>query len=560
MSMAVTPSPPSTPAVPLDKLVADARRANTECSAASLEDLLKNLAEACARIEASLESTRARAAEAREACAVEENTLKGVEDGIAAVQKARLDALEGLRGLTKSQANEVKALKSRPPPAARRATEAVYTVLRCDRWRQTGPATMKNLDFAKEWVNIQKMLSNNDFVQSVLSFDIAALESAPHVAEFVAARYFPTLLLTHGSIATAQSDGRGAIEAASSSVPDAAAPKEERRSGRASRRMPTVQSERNSVQHASTPRNAGGASMAAAKLLQGGARRSTATGSVAPVTETLDLDAVEYASHACGALARWVHEVLREFFVLRELRQRRDLAQSRLAVATTNLNEAAATEARLTEELTLVKTELANGYARLDELCLREVEVHRAQARLSQLAQLERRYSSRTAAGEDGPSPFGWGRVQDGPERDDFLLGRSPTMPLMPRLGLSLGDSEIGLDHEQREKEDPENPMLPRLSEAELRAAAIKAKSFASLPSVGDGWASGRPAPLRRRVINPADEDVGGTNVNTKQPRLECLGHCPQMAPTPSTTSWPPPRRKYLHVMSTASPSSDDEV
>lgn len=105
--------------------------------------------------------------------------------------------------------------------------------------------------------------------------------------------------------------------------------------------------------------------------------------------EPLDIAAVEYASHACGAMVAWVWEVLREFFALRHLRMRRQAVMQQLeALGVWSRDQAIA---QLQEELARLREELENWRARVVELKAREAEAERARASLLKLSRLEDR-------------------------------------------------------------------------------------------------------------------------------------------------------------------------
>merc|ERR1712216_650006 len=84
------------------------------------------------------------------------------------------------------------------------------------------------------------------------------------------------------------------------------------------------------------------------------------------IVETLDMDVVEYASRACGAMTQWVSEVLREFFVVRELRLQRQALVAQLECLGHRAREEAI--AQIQEEIRRLLEELECWRARLAEL------------------------------------------------------------------------------------------------------------------------------------------------------------------------------------------------
>lgn len=255
----------------------------------------------------------------------EERHLSEIDDQIACVKKASPDVLRDVQGFTLVQmTSEVKSFKSNPPRIVRRALEALYVVLSCrppePGTAGTGMVGNRGLDSEKDWLKIQRMLSNGDFVHSVLSFDLSLLDASPNVAEFVASRYFPSL----------QKDCISAIDAKA-----------------AARDADTPASVSTSVQPraASASKSPFGAgAYAGGSSITGASPRSsrTHTGSFLKTPRSarlpslrqddngLDIAAVEHASRSCGVLVRWVAEVLRDFFMLRELYARRQTASKRL--------------------------------------------------------------------------------------------------------------------------------------------------------------------------------------------------------------------------------------
>jgi len=294
-------------------------------------------------------------------------------------------------------------------------------------------------------------------VQSVLSFDVSSFDAVPHVAEFVADRYFATLPRGCGTIPVSSDAAEqpaqqavaivkplAAATASSSTLHSAAlslklppstpmlAPTPQRRCARGRRpSLPLVpvpmqgqQSSSSKAKHeqaarpvtlassassAATPRRAAAASLAAARLLRGGScsgssssgSSAASSGSLRPrrsssssleVQEPLDIADVEYASHACGALARWVSELLREFFMLRSLRALSRAAKQRLDVARSAKCEAEEARRRSEEELHKLSEYLEMWRLRLEKLRAEEKEATRARQGLGRLRNLETRY------------------------------------------------------------------------------------------------------------------------------------------------------------------------
>jgi len=137
-------------------------------------------------------------------------------------------------------------------------------------------------------------------------------------------------------------------------------------------------------------------------------RRVPSSGALEKV-EPLSIGAVEYASRACGVLFRWVLEVLREFFTVRELEQKCEASTQRIDDATGRLGAAEGDCRRLQGEFRKVGHDLESWRGKVATLRSQEGEVDNARRCLAKLGQLEDRYGnswpSRGAQREDPVSP-----------------------------------------------------------------------------------------------------------------------------------------------------------
>jgi len=474
-----------------------------------VEVFCRELAARCSSIEAELEAKRKEALLTAEQRSVLEQQVSAIDERIKLAQDRRLEALRTVLGFTQRSATEIKAMKNRPPPIVRKAIEAIYIVLNCRRWAPDGPEGHRGLDVAKEWNRIQRMLSNDGFVQSVLQFDVAVLEGAPNVAQHVAEKYFPGVL--HEARTCSPSSPRGdAAVAESTSLPPVGVISSRRWPTSARAAGPLAPMEgvlpMASGASSSTAPAASAASAAAVapapKSFAASPRRERRRGAsqVDTVTprlsrssvasrsstealhdEPLDIAAVEYASRACGAMVTWVWEVLREFFVLRELRLLRQAVLQQLeALGVWGRDEAIAL---LQEELAKLYEELESWRARVLELRAREAEAERARASLLKLSRLESRSSA------------------------------SP--PPMKRPG---------------------------------RCAKLQPVIGSSAPSL-DAWppaTPGRGGPVLRAV------SIQAVQKTESRPKKPCAGT--------ENAAWPPRGRKYLHIMSNPSLSMKSMV
>jgi len=113
-----------------------------------------------------------------------------LEERLAAAREERIEVSEKVRPLVR----EVKALNNKPPVSVRRAIEAAYILLSFKQWAGMLEEELARWDLTTEWPRIQKSLSREDFVRSVMSLEASDLDALPWVPEFVARRYFPDIL------------------------------------------------------------------------------------------------------------------------------------------------------------------------------------------------------------------------------------------------------------------------------------------------------------------------------------------------------------------------------
>jgi outer membrane protein OmpA-like peptidoglycan-associated protein len=105
-------------------------------------------------------------------------------DGIV---ESRRQATEQLGKISKRQLAEIKQLTRSPPDAIRRTLTAAWLLLHGDRFR--GKPVVK-FDEINDWPRCQRMLADEAFIPHILNFDVATLVTVPHVPRYVAARFF----------------------------------------------------------------------------------------------------------------------------------------------------------------------------------------------------------------------------------------------------------------------------------------------------------------------------------------------------------------------------------
>jgi len=358
-------------------------------SSSEVEALCRDLVARCAQLELELESKRKELRLAGEQSKIFDHQVAAIDDKIASARQARLEALEHVQGLTRMSANEVKALKNRPPRIVRRAIEAIYIVLHCQRWLPEdgntgghGSANLRSFDVAKEWKEMQRMLLNDGFVLSVLHFDVGVLDSTPHVAEYVVEKYFPGLRETVQSYPCSASSSNPSSKGLLSrtDLPNIA-PKVTKNRTRGNMFLDGLLP--------STPRSAGRVAPAESAGKKRTSMFKKSSMEALHADEPLDVAAVEYASRACGAMISWVSEVLREFFVLRDLRLQREAFH--IQIEELGLRDREDAIAQIQEELRKLSEQLEGWRLKMAEMKAREFEAERARANLLKLSRLEER-------------------------------------------------------------------------------------------------------------------------------------------------------------------------
>eukprot|EP00929_Paragymnodinium_shiwhaense_P071667 TRINITY_DN36416_c0_g2_i1.p1 TRINITY_DN36416_c0_g2~~TRINITY_DN36416_c0_g2_i1.p1 ORF type:complete len:595 (+),score=184.41 TRINITY_DN36416_c0_g2_i1:85-1869(+) len=262
---------------------------------------------------------------------------------------ARSQALEGIGSISKRQLAEVKQLTRSPPDSVRRTVVALYLLLRCDKFK--GPKAVVKFDDNKDWPLCQKALADDSFINKVSGFDIGCLDSSPQVPLHIGTQIF-------GLLSGGQTPSKPSTPTGKSEKTDFLASGELS----ASRKLealkapsPPALSRANSAVRSSLNFKKGSSLYAAAAQVVG-------------VKKFLDVEAVAYASAPCGALAKWVLEVVREHLartrLLAELqRLEEELAEAEARKAELELQAAEADEALLRAQTALQAQEAAAAAA-----------------------------------------------------------------------------------------------------------------------------------------------------------------------------------------------------
>jgi len=223
-------------------------------------------------------------------------------DGLA---ESRREATEQLGSITKRQLAEIKQLMRSPPDTVRRTLIAAWLLLHGDRFRGKSTVTF---DETKDWPRCQRMLADDGFIAHILNFDLATLSEVPHVPRYVAAHFFG--MYVPGALAS--EGGRGStpelpqipcaqVNSSTTSQTLVAPSTPPQSLGRSLARAATVP--------VSSPESAKHSPAARMDLIRTALRRSTKSCIEKP---PLEVGTVAHASEPCGALLRWMLELVRD--------------------------------------------------------------------------------------------------------------------------------------------------------------------------------------------------------------------------------------------------------
>lgn len=108
-----------------------------------------------------------------------------LREAISRLGEARAKAAEEVGGLSKRQLAEIRQLLRSPPEAVKRILAACWLLLHCQRFKDK-PISAVRFDEKTDWPRCQRMLVDEGFIASVLSFDSKQLEEVPTVPACVA--------------------------------------------------------------------------------------------------------------------------------------------------------------------------------------------------------------------------------------------------------------------------------------------------------------------------------------------------------------------------------------
>eukprot|EP00913_Durusdinium_trenchii_P022252 g20906.t1 len=107
-----------------------------------------------------------------------------LQEAIEHLGEARAKAAEEVGGLSKRQLSEIRRLLRSPPEPVKRTLAACWLLLHCQRFKDKPSAV--RFDEKTDWPRCQRMLVDEGFIASVLSFDSKQLDEVPSVPACVA--------------------------------------------------------------------------------------------------------------------------------------------------------------------------------------------------------------------------------------------------------------------------------------------------------------------------------------------------------------------------------------
>lgn len=353
------------------------------------EEHLRQLEAACASLEAALGESEVAAAESFAVLDVAERRVQGVYEKIGSIRQEAREVREKVAVLTKTQLNEVKALRTNPPRVVRQALEALWIILNCKLWVK-GSTSMQTLDISKEWSKVQRLLTGDNFVKTVSEFNCSELNSVPWVVDYVASQYFSDVaLLCGGSLPLAQ----GIVTTATGDISAIVSPMSGTRSeslgssakGVAMLKASPSERRTNRAGSLTAPPPRGGSSTSSLKT----AGLAAVKGNRPTQAVALDIDTVERASQACGVLVRWCIQVVREFGLLQALHCERLDAVAGAAAAAPEAAARREAAAACAERLRTALSERDSMRRRLAQLKLAEIDAEKAMRQLAKLQRLQ---------------------------------------------------------------------------------------------------------------------------------------------------------------------------
>lgn len=137
-------------------------------------------------LEKELEGTlRPRLRQCNEGATGSRRRCEDLREAITRLGEARAKAAEEVGGLSKRQLAEIRQLLRSPPEAVKRILAACWLLLHCQRFKDK-PISAVRFDEKTDWPRCQRMLVDEGFIASVLSFDSKQLEEVPNVPACVA--------------------------------------------------------------------------------------------------------------------------------------------------------------------------------------------------------------------------------------------------------------------------------------------------------------------------------------------------------------------------------------
>eukprot|EP00930_Biecheleria_cincta_P044981 TRINITY_DN30998_c0_g1_i1.p1 TRINITY_DN30998_c0_g1~~TRINITY_DN30998_c0_g1_i1.p1 ORF type:complete len:591 (+),score=137.75 TRINITY_DN30998_c0_g1_i1:63-1835(+) len=126
------------------------------------------------------------------ATAASRRKIEELEQALEILCRACTQAAEEVGRLTKKQLAEIRQMLRSPPEAVKRTLAATWLLINSCRFKGK-PVSAVRFDETADWPRCQRMLADDGFTSSILSFDPTCLEEAPAVPLHVASQYLGLL-------------------------------------------------------------------------------------------------------------------------------------------------------------------------------------------------------------------------------------------------------------------------------------------------------------------------------------------------------------------------------
>eukprot|EP00931_Biecheleriopsis_adriatica_P066151 TRINITY_DN40557_c0_g1_i1.p1 TRINITY_DN40557_c0_g1~~TRINITY_DN40557_c0_g1_i1.p1 ORF type:complete len:442 (-),score=77.17 TRINITY_DN40557_c0_g1_i1:73-1398(-) len=250
-----------------------------------------------------LSESRTSLSEMRRASEMHRARAEAIRGRVRSMEQGRIESQAEVASLSKLQLAEIKQLCNRPPEIVRRVLSACWILLHVKRF---DGKKVVHFDERRDWRQCQKMLSDESFVDSILNYDSAPLQNAPHVLAHLR-------LVCFGLREPDEDSNPQPTCQGGASVPPSPSPSMQS-SPPSSPMLPRPS--RSSSLCSLAPRRSSGRlevpSAASRSSSRSSGRSSSRCSSRSAASEIvpLDMHAVTFACQPCGALFRWMQDIL----------------------------------------------------------------------------------------------------------------------------------------------------------------------------------------------------------------------------------------------------------